>query len=272
MQRNEPDTVTGRSGGLPGHQKGEWLFRLRGVKREYGRDNDLSFVSGKNGSADPEEIEVPACSMLAVVGPSGCGKSTLLAILSLLDRADSGTIVHNRGDSATEYGVLYRRQQLRAAYIKANFAHIFQITALLPFLSVAENLQFRAWMRGQELDPGWFREMVGRLGIGQDSGLPPECVMRRSPLDLSVGEGSRVGVLRVLVGPQQVVFADEPTANMDTVSEAETLGLLRQWAHQDRSRCVVFVTHLLKNAWDYCDRFLVLRREGKRVIVDQYWK
>jgi ABC-type lipoprotein export system ATPase subunit len=263
MKKGGPDAATKDPGT-------GWLFRLRGIRREYGRDNGLSFVSGANGGSDPEVIEIPVSSMLAVVGPSGCGKSTLLAMLSLLDRADSGTIVHNRDGALTDYSSLYRQQSLRADHIKAHFAHIFQTTALLPYLSVEENLQFRAWMRGEQLDTAWFRDMVERLRVGRDSDLPPERILQRSPLDLSVGEGSRVGVLRALVGPQQVVFADEPTANMDTVSEAETLGLLRQWAHQDRSRCVVFVTHLLKNAWDYCDHFLVLRREGKRVIIDQY--
>lgn len=272
MQRNEPCTASRPSRGLPERREGEWLFRLRGVTRMYGRENQLSFVPGKNCGAAPEEIVIPACSMVAVVGPSGCGKSTLLAMLSLLDRSNGGTIVHKRGDDTSEYETLYHSQPRRAAYIRAHFAHIFQTTALLPSLSVEDNLQFRAWMRGETLDREWFRDMVELLRVGRDSELPPERILGRSPQDLSVGEGSRIGVLRALVGPQQVVFADEPTANMDTVSEAETLGLLRHWAYQDRSRCVVFVTHLLKNAWDYCDRFLVLSREGQRVIVDQYWK
>jgi putative ABC transport system ATP-binding protein len=173
-------------------------------------------------------LEIPRGRFTAIMGPSGSGKSTLLHCLAGLDRVSGGQvwIGDTRIDTLGDRGLTrLRREQL---------GFVFQLFNLLPTLTAAENITLPLAIAGRRPDRAWLDLIVETLGLADRLG--------HRPAQLSGGEQQRVACARALVTRPQVVFADEPTGNLDSRAGAEVLGFLRRSAQQ-LGQTVVMVTH-----------------------------
>ncbi len=186
----------------------------------------------------------------AIMGPSGSGKSTLMHILAGLDKPTSGTVLLD----GTELAGLDDKDLTNLRRDKLGF--IFQFFNLLPVLTAEENITLPLSIAGRKVDREWLDRLVRTVGI--------EDRLTHRPSELSGGQQQRVAVARALVSRPAVVFADEPTGNLDTKSGEEVLQMLRQ-AVDEFEQTVVMVTHDPEAA-SYADRLVVLR-DG-RIVHD----
>jgi putative ABC transport system ATP-binding protein len=187
-------------------------------------------------------VSFPSGRFAAIMGPSGSGKSTLMHILAGLDRPSSGS-VRLAGVELTELDdralTNLRRDQV---------GFIFQTFNLLPVLSAEENILLPLSIAGRKPDREWLDTLIDTVGIRDR--------LSHRPAELSGGQQQRVAVARALVSRPAVVFADEPSGNLDSKSSGDVLGLLRG-AVDDFSQTVVMVTHDA-HAASFADRLLVL--------------
>jgi putative ABC transport system ATP-binding protein len=179
----------------------------------------------------------------AIMGPSGSGKSTLMHILAGLDRPTSGTVTLD----GTELTGLDDAGLTRLRRDKLGF--IFQFFNLIPVLTAEENVVLPLSIAGVKPDADWIERLITTVGLDD----------RRThrPSELSGGQQQRVAVARALASKPAVVFADEPTGNLDSKSSEEVLQLLRQ-SVDELGQSVVMVTHDPEAA-AYADRLIVLR-------------
>jgi putative ABC transport system ATP-binding protein len=178
----------------------------------------------------------------AIMGPSGSGKSTLLHCLAGLDRVSGGQVLigDTLVDTLSDRGLTrLRREQV---------GFVFQQYNLLPTLTAEENITLPLAISGRKPNRAWLDLIVVTLGLGDRLG--------HRPAQLSGGEQQRVACARALVSRPQVVFADEPTGNLDSRSSAEVLGFLRR-SVQELGQTVVMVTHD-PTAAAYADRVVFL--------------
>jgi putative ABC transport system ATP-binding protein len=206
------------------------------VTRRYG-DGD-SAVEAVRGVS----LEVPAGQFTAIMGPSGSGKSTLMHLLAGLDRPSEGT-VEIAGQDITSMGdkqlTLLRRKHI---------GFVFQAFNLVPTLNAVENITLPLSIAGRKIDRRWVDSVISRVGLDE----------RRShrPAQMSGGQQQRVAVARALVAEPTVLFADEPTGNLDSKSSAEVIELLRE-ASGAYGQTIVMVTHD-PNAAEAADRVVYL--------------
>ena len=179
----------------------------------------------------------------AIMGPSGSGKSTLMHILAGLDRPTSGSVTLDE----VEITDLDDADLTRLRRDKLGF--IFQFFNLLPVLTAEENVVLPLSIAGEKPDAEWIERLIDTVGLGD----------RRThrPAELSGGQQQRVAVARALASKPAVVFADEPTGNLDSKSSEEVLSLLRR-SVDELGQTVVMVTHDPEAA-AHADRLLVLR-------------
>jgi putative ABC transport system ATP-binding protein len=186
----------------------------------------------------------------AIMGPSGSGKSTFMHCLAGLDTVDSGTVTIGgtplNGLSDTELTRL-RRDRL---------GFVFQAFNLLPTLTAQENILLPLQLAGTRPDQDWFRHLVSVFGLGDR--------LSHLPTELSGGQQQRVACARALMSKPLVVFADEPTGNLDSKSSTEILTFLRSSVHE-LGQTVIMVTHDPVAA-SYTDRVLFL---GDGRLVDE---
>jgi putative ABC transport system ATP-binding protein len=173
-------------------------------------------------------LEIARGQLTAVMGPSGSGKSTLMHILAALDRPTSGSVqidgidVSRLGDTALT--------KLRRRHI----GFVFQFFNLLPMLTAEENIALPLSLAGAKPKDGWLDELIEAVGLQERR--------RHRPAELSGGQQQRVAVARAMVSRPTVVFADEPTGNLDSTTSEEILALLR--SSVDRyGQTTVLVTH-----------------------------
>ena len=179
----------------------------------------------------------------AIMGPSGSGKSTLMHILAGLDRPTSGTVELDGVDiTALDDSEL---TQLR----RDKLGFVFQFFNLLPVLTAEENLVLPLSIAGRKPDAEWVERLIRTVGL--------EDRRTHRPAELSGGQQQRVAVARALVSKPAVVFADEPTGNLDSKASADVLALLRQ-AVDEFGQTVVMVTHDPAAA-AHADRLITLR-------------
>jgi putative ABC transport system ATP-binding protein len=186
----------------------------------------------------------------AIMGPSGSGKSTLLHILAGLDRPTSGTVELDGVDITK----LDDAELTKLRRDKLGF--VFQFFNLLPVLSAEENLVLPLSIAGRKPDAQWVEQLLRTVGL--------ENRRTHRPAELSGGQQQRVAVARALVSKPAVVFADEPTGNLDSKASADVLALLRQ-AVDEFDQTVVMVTHDPAAA-AHADRLITLR-DG-RIVSD----
>jgi putative ABC transport system ATP-binding protein len=196
--------------------------RAQDVTRRYG-EGETAVDALRGVSLDVRQGE-----LIAVMGPSGSGKSTLMHIMAGLDRPTSGdvtiagTTIAKLGD--TELTKL-RRQHI---------GFIFQFFNLLPMLTAEENIRLPLSLAGRKSENGFFDDLVSRVGLGDR--------LAHRPSELSGGQQQRVAIARALVSRPTVVFADEPTGNLDSATGGEILELLRE-AVTNYGQTTVMVTH-----------------------------
>ena len=206
------------------------------VTRRYGEgDTAVDALRGVS-------LDVAPGKLTAVMGPSGSGKSTLMHILAALDRPTDGyvTIAGTRlGQLSDTEITLLRRKHI---------GFIFQFFNLLPMLTAEENITLPLSLAGTKPDNDFFEDLLGKVGLKD----------RRShrPSELSGGQQQRVAIARALVSRPTVVFADEPTGNLDSKTGGEILELLRS-SVQDYGQTLVMVTHDARAAAT-ADRLLFL--------------
>jgi putative ABC transport system ATP-binding protein len=178
----------------------------------------------------------------AIMGPSGSGKSTLMHCLAGLDTATSGSV--RIGD--TELSGLSDRQLTLLRRTKVGF--VFQSFNLLPTLTAAQNIRLPLDLAGRKPDQPWWDTVIGTLKLADR--------LEHRPSELSGGQQQRVACARALITRPDVVFADEPTGNLDSASGAEVLGLLRT-SVRELGQTVIMVTHDPVAA-SYADRVIFL--------------
>jgi putative ABC transport system ATP-binding protein len=188
------------------------------------------------------DVEFERGRFTAIMGPSGSGKSTLLHTTAGLDTLDSGTV--HIGD--VELGSLTERKLTELRRDRVGF--IFQAFNLIPTLTAQENIVLPLDIAGREVDQAWFDTVIDTVG------LRPRLSHR--PSELSGGQQQRVAAARALVSRPEIVFADEPSGNLDSTSGAELLSFMRQ-AVREFGQTIVMVTHDPVAA-SYADRIVFL--------------
>ncbi|AVZ40157.1 MULTISPECIES: ABC transporter ATP-binding protein [unclassified Dietzia] len=200
----------------------EIAIRARGLRKTYTRGR----VQVR--ALDGVDVTVEKGRWTAIMGPSGSGKSTLMHCLAGLDSPDQGTVSIGSTD-ITRLGDAGRTRLRRA-----RVGFVFQSFNLVPSLSVRENIVLPVRMTLRRPDRDRLDSLAGELGIGD--------LLRRRPHELSGGQQQRVAIARALLPRPDVVFADEPTGNLDSESGEAVLGLLGACARES-GQTVVMVTH-----------------------------
>lgn len=194
----------------------------RGVVKIYGRGDTA--VRALDGAT----LSIPAGRFTAIMGPSGSGKSTLMHALAGLDTVDEGQVLIGDTDLST------LNERRRTLLRRERVGFVFQSFNLVPTLTAAENIVLPLTLSGRRADQAWIDEIVGMLGLADR--------LRHRPAELSGGQQQRVAVARALATRPQIVFADEPTGNLDSRSGEAVLGFLRHAAHE-LGQTIVMVTH-----------------------------
>lgn len=177
---------------------------------------------------DEINIEVYQGELIMLLGPSGSGKTTLLHTLSGLDAPD-------RGEVFVDDVSIYKLNDNKLSHLRSrSFGFIFQSFNLLPNLTALENVQIPLRITGQPNPVERSMEILTRVGLGDRA--------QHRPGQLSGGEQQRVTVARALVSKPKIVFADEPTGNLDSVTSMEIMNLLQEMVHENNSACLM-VTH-----------------------------
>ncbi|WP_209707846.1 ABC transporter ATP-binding protein [Crossiella equi] len=214
------------------------------------RTVDLAKVYGKGEAAvralDGVTLDIHAGKFTAIMGPSGSGKSTMMHCLAGLDVASGGQVFLGSTDLTT------LSDKAMTALRRDRVGFVFQSFNLLPQLTAEQNILLPLELAGKPADRAWFGELVEILGITARLG--------HRPSQMSGGQQQRVAVARALVSRPEVIFADEPTGNLDSRSGHELLDLLRRSVRQF-GQTVVMVTHD-PTAASYADR-VVLLADGK---------
>jgi putative ABC transport system ATP-binding protein len=187
-------------------------------------------------------VDLAAGEFTVIMGPSGSGKSTLLHCLAGLDTPTDGQVFIGEIDLTQ----LNDKRLTELRRDKVGF--VFQAFNLVPTLTAKENITLPLDIAGREVDGAWFDEVVATIGIGDR--------LTHRPNQLSGGQQQRVAGARAMVSRPEIVFADEPTGNLDSHSGAELLGFLRS-AVTDHGQTIVMVTHDA-NAASYADRVIFL--------------
>ena len=226
---NESNTAIQAVGLVKDYGSGDGVVHaLRGV--------DVAFAKGE---------------FTAIMGPSGSGKSTLMHTLAGLDRATSGRILFE-GDDLTR---MNDRQLTLLRRGKIGF--IFQSFNLLPMFTAEANILMPLTLAGAKADRAWFDLLVDTLGLRRRLG--------HRPAEMSGGQQQRVAIARALITKPSLVFADEPTGNLDSVSSAETLAFLKR-SVDELGQTIIMVTHDAVAA-SYADRAIVFA-DG-RIVADE---
>jgi putative ABC transport system ATP-binding protein len=212
------------------------VVTARDLTRRYGSgDTAVDALRGVS-------VEVATGQLTAVMGPSGSGKSTLMHILAGLDRPTSGEVYV----AGTEIGGLNdaRLTKLRREHI----GFVFQFFNLLPMLTAKDNILLPLSIAGEKPDRRWVDELVEKVGLADR--------LSHRPSEMSGGQQQRVAIARALISRPTVMFADEPTGNLDSKTSSEILALLRDSVTQ-YGQTTVMVTHDA-NAAAIADRILFL--------------
>ena len=194
----------------------------RDLTRRYGEgDTAVDALRGVS-------VDIAPGKATAVMGPSGSGKSTLMHILAGLDKPTSGGVqlagqeITTLGDNALT--------KLRREHI----GFVFQFFNLLPMLDAKENILLPLTIAGEKPEDGWFDQLIEDVGLGER--------LSHRPSELSGGQQQRVAIARALVSRPTVLFADEPTGNLDSNTGQEILDLLRR-SVDEYGQTIVMVTH-----------------------------
>jgi putative ABC transport system ATP-binding protein len=215
---------------------------------------DATKIYGSGDTAvvalDDVTVDLPASRYTAIMGPSGSGKSTLMHCLAGLDTLTSGKVYIGEVDLTT----LNDKELTRLRRDSVGF--VFQTFNLVPTLTAIENITLPSSLAGTKPDGDWLDQVIKTTGLGDR--------LTHRPSELSGGQQQRVAVARALASQPKIIFADEPTGNLDSRAGAEILDFMRR-AVSEMAQTIVMVTHD-PNAASYADAVLFLN-DGR--IVDR---
>jgi putative ABC transport system ATP-binding protein len=198
------------------------VVSARDLVRRYGQgDTAVDALRGVS-------VDIARSRLTAVMGPSGSGKSTLMHILAGLDKPTSGEV------SVAGVDVVGLDDTALTKLRRDHIGFIFQFFNLLPMLTAAENIALPLKLAGGKPEPAWLEELIEKVGLGDR--------LTHRPSELSGGQQQRVAVARALVSRPSVMFADEPTGNLDSTTGGEILALLRD-SVDSLGQTTVMVTH-----------------------------
>ena len=210
--------------------------RAEGVTKVYG------WGDTRVTALDDISVAFAKGEFTAVMGPSGSGKSTLMHCMAGLDSVTDGSVFIGDQDLST----LSDRQLTKLRRERVGF--IFQAYNLVPTLSASENITLPLDLAGTKVDRSWFDSVVETLGVADR--------LKHRPSELSGGQQQRVAAARAMVSRPDLIFADEPSGNLDSKASADLLAFLRS-AVKDHAQTIVMVTHDA-NAAGYADRIVFL--------------
>ena len=198
------------------------LIKAKGLSKIYG--------SGENQvvALDKAELTIAPGDFISIIGPSGSGKSTLLHLLSGLDHPTSGSLTYDGQEIYT------LPDKALSAFRRRQMGFIFQQFNLLPVLTARENILMPLLLDKKQPDEGYLNQLAELLGLRER--------LDHLPHELSGGQQQRVAIARALIAQPEVIFADEPTGNLDSKSGGEVMELLRGIRKQ-MGKTLVIITH-----------------------------
>lgn len=224
------------------------ILKVNTLNKTYGKgENKVEALKNINLSVNKGEF-------VAIVGASGSGKSTLLHLLGGLDRPTSGEVVID-GESIYNY-----KEEKLAIFRRRKIGFIFQFFNLIPVLDVQENISLPALLDNDKIDKKYLDELISVLGLqNRKDHLPSE---------LSGGQQQRVSIGRAILNKPSIIFADEPTGNLDSKNSKEVIELLKYTAKK-YNQTLILITHDT-NIATMADRVITL--EDGEIISDKYMK
>ena len=198
------------------------MLKTSGLAKTYGM-NDTSVKALKS-----TDLEIKEGEFVAIVGPSGSGKSTLLHLLAGLDKPSAGKVFINDQD------IYELSENELSRYRRQNIGFIFQAFNLIPILSAEENIKLPVLMDGKKVDEGYIDELMDVLDIKERR--------KHLPGELSGGQQQRVSIARALANKPSIIFADEPTGNLDSKNSKEVLQLLKSTIEK-YNQTLIMITH-----------------------------
>lgn len=224
------------------------IIKATGIHRLFGEGNLVTHV------LRGIDITINQGAFVAIMGKSGAGKSTLMYQLSVLDEPSKGSVIIDGTD------VSNLNEYERTAFRLHTLGYVFQNYALVPDLNTEENVMLPLLMRGQTWEAARQRAHHSLDNVGLAGKY------RNLPAELSGGEQQRVAIARALSGKPKIIFADEPTANLDSVSGQQVVELLTR-LHREKEQTIVMVTHEREYAMS-CD-FIYHMEDGVIVEVEK---
>lgn len=196
--------------------KSEYLTKTYGIK-----ETEVKALK-------PTDIAINKGEFTAIIGPSGSGKSTLLHLLAGLDKPSSGKVFINGEE------IYSMTDQERSRFRRRNIGFIFQFFNLIPILSIEENVKLPVLMDGKKVDEDYFNEIMETLGLSNRK--------RHLPGEVSGGQQQRASIARALITRPSIIFADEPTGNLDSKNSEEVMDLLTM-SIKKYNQTLVMITH-----------------------------
>jgi len=199
---------------------------------------------GRVTALDHASLEIAPGDFISIIGPSGSGKSTLLHLLSGLDRPTSGSLIYSGRD------IYELRDKELSAFRRQRIGFIFQQFNLLPVLTARENIIMPLLLDKKQPDEVYLNQLTELLGIRER--------LTHLPHELSGGQQQRIAIARALIAKPDIIFADEPTGNLDSQSGGDVMGLLKNiWRSMEKT--LVIITH---------DKQIAQMAERQFMIVD----
>ncbi|MDZ5254507.1 ABC transporter ATP-binding protein [Clostridium sp. LIBA-8841] len=218
------------------------ILKTENLKKYYGKEENLV------KALDGVNIEINKGEFVAIVGTSGSGKSTLLHMLGGLDRASEGKVFVEGND------IFSMNDDELTVFRRRNIGFVFQSYNLVPILNVYENIVLPIELDGNKVDEKYVDNIIKTLGLEEKE--------NRLPSKLSGGQQQRVAIARSLATKPSIIFADEPTGNLDSKTEQEVLGLLKVTS-REFNQTIVMITHNEQIA-QMADR--IIRIEDGRIV------
>lgn len=224
------------------------ILKVNALNKTYGKgENKVEALKNIN-------LVVTKGEFVAIVGASGSGKSTLLHLLGGLDRPTSGEVIID-GESIYNY-----KEEKLAIFRRRKIGFIFQFFNLIPVLDVKENISLPALLDNDKIDKKYLNELIGVLGL--------EDRKDHLPSELSGGQQQRVSIGRAILNKPSIIFADEPTGNLDSKNSKEVIELLKYTAKK-YNQTLILITHDT-NIATMADRVITI--EDGEIISDKYMK
>ncbi|MBU5226973.1 MULTISPECIES: ABC transporter ATP-binding protein [Clostridium] len=212
------------------------LLRTEYLTKSYG------FKETEVKALKPTDLSINEGEFTAIIGPSGSGKSTLLHLLAGLDKPSSGKVYINGKE------IYSMSEKELSKFRRTNIGFIFQFFNLIPILSIEENIKLPILMDGRKVDEDYFKEIIETLGLTDRK--------RHLPGEVSGGQQQRASIARALITKPSIIFADEPTGNLDSKNSKEVMDLLTM-SIKKYNQTLVMITHDPKIA-ERADRIITI--------------